>query len=488
MKKSALVLALILLITTSASAEITLYEKENKIRVYTAGELTARYENWNWFDPAGSSADNNYSYQFIRSRLAIGAETDKIDFFVQAQHTQMWGLPDNAMAPAPGGALGLGAIYYAHSQSENYHKTFLKQAHVRFKDILGSGLSIKAGRFEYVDGLEVTYKNPKVMWLKKIRLSERMIGPFGWSAFTRSFDGAEISLDKENYNITSMASYPTQGGFENDAQTTIGDITLLTTTLTLKYDKVIPNTETRLFYYFYDDDRTMAKPDNTPAGSTLNNGEIEIQTLGFHLLNTFEAGPGTSDFLLWGAYQFGDWGELTHKAWAFNMEVGYQFTEIFSKPWLRAGYFISSGDSNPGDSDHETFFQMLPTARKYALFPFYNLMNNEDFFVQLILKPHKKILIRTDLHFLRLNQSEDKWYMGAGATRKNGDIFGYIARPSGGDTDLAKVWDLMVVFTLNKHMSFNTYYGHVWGGNVIENSYGADDSADLFFFELNLKF
>ena len=173
---------------------------------------------------------------------------------------------------------------------------------------------------------------------------------------------------------------------------------------------------------------------------------------------------------------------------AFNIETGYQLNNIVLKPWLRAGYFVSSGDSNPNDSDHEAFFQLLPTARKYALFPFYNLMNNEDLFIQLILKPHKEVLIRTDLHFLRLNKSSDSWYMGAGATRKNGNIFGYIARPSGSDSDLAKILDLMVVFNLNKHVSFNAYYGHAWGDNVIENVYETDDDADMFFFECALKF
>jgi len=487
MKKTFIALIIILL-ASPAFADITLYEKEGTFRLYTAGEMTARYEDWNWFSPAGSGADNNYSYHFIRSRLALGFETDILDVFLQAQHTQMWDIPDDATAPAPAGALGLGAVYYAHNNDENLHFTFMKQAYVRLKDIGGTGLFIKAGRFEYVDGLEVTYNNPKVMWLKKIRLSERLIGPFGWSAFTRSFDGGEFVLDKEKYNITAMASMPTQGGFEEDANKTINDIKLLATTLTVKYDMVIPNSEVRLFHYYYDDERDMTKPDNTPAGSDLSKGDIEIQTLGFHLLNTLDAGPGTSDFLLWGAYQFGDWGNLDHKAWAFTIEGGYQFTDIFAKPWLRAGYFISSGDSNPLDGEHETFFQMLPTARKYALFPFYNLMNNEDLFLQLILKPHEKVILRTDLHFLRVNETNDRWYMGAGATKEDGNIFGYIARPTGGDAALAKVLDVTAIFNVNEHVACNAYYGHVWGGDIIENVYGTDDDADMFFFELNLKF
>lgn len=487
MKKTVIIL-ISMLLASSASAEITLYEKKDSFRLYTAGEMTARYEDWNWFNPTGSTADNDYSYQFIRTRLALGLETDMLDVFFQAQHTQMWNIPDNAMAPAPGGALGLGAIYYAHNNDENPHSTFIKQAYVRLKDIGGTGLFIKAGRFEYVDGLEVTYKNPKVMWLKNIRLSERLIGPFGWSAFTRSFDGGEFVLDKEKFNITAMASSPTQGGFEENANKTINDIRLLTSTLTVKYDTVIPNSEARLFYYFYDDERNMTKPDNTPAGSTLSNGDIEIHTLGFHLLNTLNVGPGTSDFLLWGAYQFGDWGSLDHKAWAFAIEGGYQFTGIFAKPWLRAGYFISSGDSNPVDGDHETFFQMLPTARKYALFPFYNLMNNQDLFLQLILKPHKKLTLRTDLHFLRVSESNDRWYMGAGATKENGNIFGYIARPTGGGSDLAKVLDLTAILNVNKHVTLNAYYAHAWGGDIIRNTYGSRDDADMFFLEAALRF
>jgi hypothetical protein len=451
--------------------------------------MVARYEDWNWFNSVDKINDNyNYEYHFTRTRLGLGCETEWVEVFVQAQHTRMWDLPYNSIAPAPEGPLGIGAVYFAHRGKENYHSTFIKQGYICLKNIRQSGISLKAGRFEYVDALEVTYKNPKVMWLKKIRLAERLIGPFGWSAFTRSFDGAELSLDKNLFNFTAMASYPTQGGFENDAHHPIDDITLITTTLTLKYDKLIPRTETRLFYFFYDDDRNVPKVDNTPSGNRLNQGKIEIHTLGFHVLNTLEIGPGVTDILLWGTLQWGDWGTLSHNAWALDFEVGYQLTGLPAKPWLRIGYFISSGDTNPVDSDHETFFQMLPTARKYALFPFYNLMNNEDLFIQMILKPFHKLLIRADLHLLDLNEKQDRWYMGAGATRESGNIFGYIGRPGFGKENLATVFDLMLVFNFNKHISFNAYYGHVWGDDVIQNVYTRDDDADMFFIEIGLSF
>lgn len=489
-KRFYFIIVLLLILPLPVSAKVTLFELGNDLgKIWASGEVVTRYENWNWFESVTNGNDNNdYDYFFTRSRLGLGYESKWVEVFVQAQDTHIWDLPEDAIASAPAGPLGIGAVYYAHQRNNYYHGTFIKQGYIRIKNILNSGITLKGGRFEYVDALEVTYKNPKVMWLKKIRLAERLIGPFGWSAFTRSFDGGELSLDKNLFNLTATVSHPTEGGFENDVNHHIDDITLVTATLTLKYDKVIPRTENRLFYFFYNDDRKIPKVDNTPSSRGINQGNIEIHTLGFHLLNTLEIGPGVADTLFWGTWQWGDWGSLSHNAWAWDIELGYQFTGLYAKPWLRIGYFMSSGDSNPLDNEHETFFQILPTARKYALFPFYNLMNNEDFFIQLILKPMEKMLIRTDVHFLRLNEREDRWYMGAGATRERGNIFGYIGRPSFGNADLARVFDFMIVFNVNKHISLNAYYGRAWGGDIIENIYRRDEDADFFFFEMGLKF
>jgi hypothetical protein len=78
--------------------------------------------------------------------------------------------------------------------------------------------------------------------------------------------------------------------------------------------------------------------------------------------------------------------------------------------------------------------------------------------------------------------------MGAGATRDRENIFGYIGRPSFGDTDLAKVLDLTVAYNFNKHINLNAYYGRAWGDDVIDNIYARDDDANFFYLELGLKF
>ena len=481
-------LALMLLSPLSAEAQITLKEfAADRGKITADLEAIGRYEYWNWFAPK-SDTNHDYGYSFTRNRLGLGFSNQYLKTYIQAQNTMMFGLPDNAMAPAPAGPLGLGAIYYLHDHEENYGSTIIRQAFLELPDIGGSGISLKGGRFDYIDGKEVMYKNPKINWLKNIRLAEKLIGPFGWAAFCRSFDGLQVSYDRTGYNLTAMASHPTQGGFKDDAHKTMEDIDLATLTATFKYNKLIPNSEGRLFYYYYNDERDISKVDNNPKSSLLNHGDITIHTLGLHLLTTHKTASGIFDALLWAAYQSGDWGQLDHHAWAFNIEGGYQFSKVFGNPWLRVGYAASSGDDNPNDHDHGTFFQLLPTARKYALFPFYNLMNSRDWFAQVIIKPHSKLVLRGDVHLLSLSENEDRWYMGAGPTQESGSIFGYIGRPSFGDRDLATVVELTAMAKLTKNLSATTYYGHAFGSKVIENIYQGDENGDFFYLELKLAF
>jgi hypothetical protein len=476
------------LIIPGADASITISEFNNgKGRFEFDGNVTTRYSYWNWFDSNLTAADNDYDYFFERTRIGLTFSIPQLKIYVQGQDVHMWGLPDDALAPAPQGPLGIGGIYYLHMGDTHPHSTIIRQAYVDFSPDFAQGLTTRLGRFDYVDALEVTYKNPKVMWLKNIRLAERLIGPFGWSSFCRSFDGLQLAYDQEDFNIHTTLTHPTQGGFENNAHKTINGIDLFTLTGTAKYDQWIPNSEGRIFYFYYNDDRNItASVDNT-GNSVLDMGDIKINTFGMHFLSAVPVKQGILDGLIWAAYQTGDWADLDHKAWAWDVECGFQFTKIPLKPWIRAGYFMSSGDSNAADGDHETFYQLLPTTRKYALFPFYNMMNNEDLFIQAILKPMKAWVIRADLHYLKLTEKNDRWYMGAGPTQKNGTIFGYIARPSFGDDNLATVCELTTMYTFSKHISGTLYWGHAFGNDVIENIYNEED-GDFFFMEMSVKF
>ncbi len=196
-----------------------------------------------------------------------------------------------------------------------------------------------------------------------------------------------------------------------------------------------------------------------------------------------KAGKGKVDALLWVAGQSG----------AIAAEVGYSFAgNKFAdklKPWIRGGYFRSTGDGDPNDSRHGTFFQVLPTPHIYARAPFFNSMNNEDAFGQLRIKPHAKLGVRFDAHHLRLSNAKDLWYVGGGAFQKR--TFGYVGRPSNGKQSLGRLFDASADLALSARTSFTFYFGGIRGGGVQSAIYplgGANPLGRFAYVELTQKF
>ncbi|MBI3088460.1 MAG: alginate export family protein [Candidatus Omnitrophica bacterium] len=385
--------------------------------------------------------------------------------------------------------MGTGATYFQHTGDRSATAFFIKHLNLELRDLLAPGLPgihLKLGRFAYQDGLETLTGEPKLDWVKRVRGSERLLGPFGWSAFQRSFDGVQVSVDQPRFNWTTMVSRPTQGGFEEKAGETIDPIGLLAASLTLKPSARLPHTAPRLFYLRYDDERNVSqRVDNVAAAAP--KVHLAINTYGVEATGAYPIAVGELDLLGWVALQEGDWYELDHSAIALAVEGGYQWTQAAWKPHVRAGWLYGSGDSEPGDRRHGTFFQILPTARKYAQLPFYNLMNSSDLFVQGFLKPHKDVTVRADWHWLSLAERNDRWYSGAGATQERGQLFGFVGRHSQGKRGLGHLVDLAVTYTPTPFLTLYGYYGHVFGGSVIEAIY-AGASANFAYLEAELRF
>ena len=219
----------------------------------------------------------------------------------------------------------------------------------------------------------------------------------------------------------------------------------------------------------------------------LNSQKLNIHTLGAHLLTLQQVDAGSIDALLWGAYQFGDWTNQDHQAWAIAAEAGYQWTTLPFKPWLRALYFLSSGDNNAKDGKHKTFFTVLPSGRAYAKLPFYNLMNLQDAFIQMIVSPTPQTHVTLDVHHLSLTDSRDLFYGGLGPTSGSG-AFGYSGRSSSGKSDVGQLVDISFTHTLSKQLSWRFYYGHAFGGDVVKSIYQAKKDIDMVYIDFNLVF
>lgn len=459
--------------------------------VVVSGSLRLRAENWDWFET--DKADHAYTFGAATLRLALGQQKESYEWQVEGEVPVFMGLPNNAIAPAPQGQLGLGATYFAASGRQDASVIF-KQGFVRFKGLFGDrASSLKLGRFEFGDGLEVIPSDATLATVKRDHISQRLIGTFGFTHVGRSFDGLQFARNFKAGNFTFFGARPTEGVFQLNGNDELAvDVWYAAFTHPKKFKA--GESEWRVFTLHYHDGRRTLKTDNRAQASRAADLEnIRVTTLGGHYIGVFKAGKGKVDTLLWGAGQLGSFGLLDHRAGAIAAEIGYSFAgnRLVDKlkPWLRGGYFRSSGDGDPNDGYHDTFFQVLPTPRVYARTPFFNLMNNEDVFGQLRIKPHAKLSARFDARHLRLSNKQDLWYVGGGAFQKR--TFGYVGRPSNGQQGLGWLFDVSADVAVTSRTALTFYYGAIRGGGVQSAIYpmgGANPGAHFAYFELTQRF
>jgi hypothetical protein len=175
---------------------------------------------------------------------------------------------------------------------------------------------------------------------------------------------------------------------------------------------------------------------------------------------------GEFDLVVWTAAQAGDWYGRSHRAASAALEAGHHWTRVAYRPWLRAGYLWASGDRNQEDNRHGTFFQMLPSSRKYALSSVYAQMNLSDAFAQLVVEP-RRLKARIEVHALQLASGQDLWYQGSGATASRSRFVGFSGRAAGGRRSLGTVIEGAVDVPILKYWSINAYAGTMSAGDAV---------------------
>ena len=470
----------------SASSSASAPSAKRKLgRLEISINWRTRAEGWNWFE--GPTGNSDYGFWQSLLRVGIGQTGERLDWLVEGEQPSILGLPNDAVVAAPQGQLGLGGSYYtANNNHTNEANGFVKQAFVNFKHL--GPAALKIGRFEYFDGAEVKPKDPFLATIVQTRITNRLISNFGFSAVQRAFDGVQLSLNSGQSNFTFLGARPTQGVFQVKGMNEL-DVDVYSGTYTRTSNVGRSSADLRVFGIGYVDHRThVLKTDNRPSAvRSADQGKIEIATYGLDYVLVYDADKaGKFDLVLWGALQNGSWGSQTQHAAAFVTEAGWQAPVKVMQPWFSVGYSYGSGDGNPTNSRHSTFFQLLPTPRPYARFPFYNMMNNEDAYGTLNLRPTSKLALRTEAHALRLASASDLWYSGGGAFQPK--TFGYAGRPSHGNRGLANVWDFNADYQFTRSFSMSLYYGHAWGKGVIASIYPKDANGQFLFLETNFHF
>lgn len=480
LKKSLMLLVILTLFQThKAISEDSTSLSQNIEDHMTLGlNVRLRDEYWNTFEKHGADRDNSYNFFLVRARAFADFKWDNFKIHVLAQGVKAFDFPDN-------GAFGPGVLYRNASDQKSGPGNFqFVEALLEYND--PSGFYIMGGRIPIREGAEVTYKeSPKLTWVIKKRLSERLIGTWDWTNIGRRFDGASLGYQNSAFNLNLFGSWVTYGGFDFDDGywKDLDNLVVVGGSATLKEGVVLDNTQLKLFNYFYLDNRDVAK---SFAGDNL-----EINTIGISAVGAYPLGPGEMDLMLWLAFQFGNFGDRDQKAVAFIGEAGYQFTQVIWKPWIRLGLAYASGDGDPNDSDNGTFFNMVPTNHKFYGYADANAFSNlVDAYMQFFLTPHKRVKLAFDGHLFWLASDDEVWIGGSGPF--NDSVFGYAFRsPIEGnsiDKTLGGEIDISANIAALDFLSFQVGYSHYFGKDGVSAVFDKEDDLDWFYAQCVFNF
>lgn len=468
-----------LFITTNAYAQDTeSFSKTLQDHTTLGINVRLRNEYWNTFERQGTDTERSYNFFLIRARAFADFKWQKFRIHLLTQGVKAFDLPRN-------GAFGPGPLYFNASDRKTSPGNFqFVEAFFQYDD--PEGFYFTGGRIPIREGAEVLYKdNPKLNWVIKKRLSERLIGTWDWTNIGRRFDGASLGYHNTTFDFNAFGSWVTFGGFDFDDGywKDLDNVVVAGGSFTLKEGILLSNTQFKFFNYYYFDNRNVAVDF---AGD-----DLKINTIGVNMVGAYPAGPGEIDLLLWGAFQFGSFGDLDQKAGAFIGEVGYQLTEVPWKPWLRAGIAYASGDGDPNDSNNGTFFNMVPTNHKFYGYVDANAFSNlVDTYLQLFLSPHKRVNLAVDGHLFWLASDEEVWIGGSGPF--NDALFGYAFRnPAEGNNieqDLGGEIDIGANIAALDFLSFQVGYSHFFGGDGVSVVFDRKDNLDWFYAQCIINF
>ena len=110
------------------------------------------------------------------------------------------------------------------------------------------------------------------------------------------------------------------------------------------------------------------------------------------------------------------------------------------------------------------------------------MMNTEDRFGILILRPHPKVTVSSEFHSLRLSDANDLWYSGGGAYQPW--TFGYTGRSTSGRRSLGNLYDTGVDYRVNRKLTLSGYFGYTQGLAAMEQIYPSRQGRKFGYLEL----
>jgi hypothetical protein len=433
-----------------------------------------RHELFDTLRNASPGQDKTYSYGGLRARGGVSLRNGPFEGRAVLQAVTAYEVPNDA-------SFGSGRTLFALSDRDTSPSALdLIELTAGIKN---DRLAVAVGRQGFKDLPETPTGNDRLDWLRKARLSERLVGTWEWTLLGRRFDGAGGAFTGKRWDAHAYLGRVLQGGFDvDDGFQPLDDVNVAGASLGTFKARRLPHSDIRLFTVIYRDDRDIVK---ASAG-----GDIAIDTLGASLATVVPLSRGSLDFLVWTAVQRGDYGSMRHRAGAYALEAGYGDPQARFSPWLRAGINHAGGDGDSGDNRHETFFNVLPTNHKFYgiqdLNAFQNLL---DTFIQVRLKPAARWSAEATAHAFRLSEKQDAWYGGSGAA--SDEALGFDARrPAGGNSsrNIGAEFDAVVGWQALKRLGVEAGISRFQGGSAAKKIFPSQSDATFAYLQANFQY
>src|SRR3989442_882393 len=443
------------------------FAKTDMDQLTIGGEARIRYEIRN--NTSLNSNNSNESAASHRIRVNVGYDlTPDVSFFAQIQDARIWG-SEGQSAAGVNTSTGIGAVASANGDTTGVD---LHQGYILLKNVLVSGLSVKAGRQEIIFG------------------DHRLFGNFGWSQVGNSFDAVRLThsmpigdvdlfwariIDTENaagcgatpsFATASCSGviFPTTNGTKG---TTDQDVYGLYVTL-----KAIPNWTVEPYLFLLKDGRA---PGTTAITQAEASGQAR-STVGGRI-NGKAAGLDATAEMAWqlGSISSGVAGapanDVHINAWAGAFRAGYTMDVVPMKPRVGIEIDYASGDgcvtggaaTCKAQGHFNTFDNLFPT--NHGKFGYMDLMawkNQVTYQAVFDVKPSPVSKLQVNVAIMRLANRHDNWYRASQAV--------YGATGAGNDSSsIGRELDVHYWHTFKEKFKFEFGAGHFWAGTYVTN-------------------
>ena len=306
----------------------------------------------------------------------------------------------------------------------------------------------------------------------------RLVADSRWGNFGRTFDAVRLRWEKKYYFwVEAFAMRPVQIKRHEFDDSDSAD-NFFGGYLSTDYG----NKQAIDFYYFYRD-KSDNQPDLDPTNKidpqgTWNGPAARFSTIGARTKNTSDKLNGW-DYAAEFAYQFGNvyQTDLSSKrfdlsAFALHASGGYTFKDASWKPRFGLEYDYASGDSDPNDSDSQSFQNLFPSNHdKYGFMDEFGWRNIHDARAQVNIKPIKKLDLEFDYHAFWLADTHDFWYRSNGiSTLRTKTPDGRDVRTIGASNFAGHEIDLTATYEINKFIKQQVGYSHFFAGQYLADT------------------